>query len=134
MIAYEITGITVGATVITGFFARALWGVHKIVSLIEHLVERVGLLEKTLSNGLRSDVRRAAEESQQARVLAAQAAATASVAQQRAEEGRTNIERAVNSLRSEINAMTNVALTDHAEIWRSLRDAGLDRRGEPDAP
>lgn len=130
MSAYEIVGICAASTVIIGFLSRGLWSIHKVVSLIEHLVERVQSLETTLSNGIRSDIRRAADEAKEARVLAAQAAATASVAQQRAEEGRSNIERAVNSLRSEINAMTNVALSDHAEIWRTLSEAGLDRRSD----
>lgn len=130
MSAYQITGICVGAVALLGVSGRVLWAIHKGVNLIEHLVDRVGSLEKTLSNGIRSDVRKAAEEAKEARVLAAQAAASASIAQQRAEEGRSNIERAVNSLRAEINAMTNVALNDHAEIWRTLREAGHDRRSD----
>lgn len=128
MSAYTITAVAVGAVGLITVALRVLWALHKGVNLIQHLVEKVHELERTLSNGIRSDIKKAADESQQARVLAAQAAATASVAQQRAEEGRNNIERAVNSLRAEINAMTNVALSDHADIWRTLHDAGLDRR------
>ena len=128
MNAYQIMGVVVGGLAVIGVFFRGLWGVHKVVSLIEHLIDRVGELEKSLSNGIRSDIRMAADRAEQARLLAAQAATSASVAQQKAEEGRHTIERSVNSLRAEINAMTNVAMTDHAEIWKTIREAGLDRR------
>lgn len=78
------------------------------------LFESVEQLQAALNNGLRADVRAAREE--------------ATRAHQEAADGRTESRRDVNALRADIDNYANVAAHDFADIWRHLRDAGLDRR------
>lgn len=140
MDAESIIGVAVGLTVLIGFAGKLV----QFLIRMEHqfgpdddgqsLRDRMRSVEKALNNGLRSEVRQALSESSEARRLAGDAARAAAVASQRAEEGRNDLQRAINAMRAEMNALTNVALTDHADIWTVLAEAGLDRRGEPPPP
>lgn len=121
-------GAAVSITLLLAFVARIFWSIHKGLDRFERVEGKVDALTQTLSNGIRSDIRKAAEQATEARFLAGKAATAAAVAQQRAEEGRVELQRAVNALRAEVNAMTNVAITDHENIWQTLAEAGLDRR------
>ena len=126
----------VGLTALTAFLARGLQFLIRMERTFgpdedgQSLRDRVRSVERALNNGLRTEVRQALTEAAQARQLAGEAARAASVAEQRASEGREDVQRAINALRAEVNAITNVALTDHAEIWSTLAAAGLDRRGD----
>jgi len=128
-------GIAVGLTVLLGFGGRIFAFFIRLERLFgpdedgQSLRDRVRSVEKALNNGLRTEVRQALTESSEARRLAGDAARAAAVASQRAEEGRNDLQRAINAMRAEMNALTNVALTDHADIWTVLSEAGLDRRG-----
>jgi hypothetical protein len=134
-------GVAVGATALVAFLARGLQFLVRIERQFgpdedgKSLRDRMRAVEKALNNGLRSEVRQALTEAAQARRLAGDAAKAASLAEQRASEGRTELQRAINAMRAEMNALTNVALTDHADIWSALSEAGLDRRsGGHDRP
>lgn len=116
----------VGVTVLLGGGWRLIKAYHRWASAQERqadateaLTGKVNSLELTLNNGIRTDVR-------EARTLAAEAARKVSLTDQRAEEGRTEIARAVNALRAEVDVMTNVVLTDRRGVRAALRDAGIE--------
>ena len=112
----------VGVTVLLGAIWRLIKAGHRFANSQEHMAERIGSLERSLNNGIRSDIRQAKERSERAAGLAADAARTASLMQQRQED----ISRSVNALRSEVDIYTNVVLTDRQRIRHSLREAGID--------
>lgn len=128
MTVAQVVGVAVGVLALLAGLWQLIRAIYRGVSLIEHLVERVAGLEKTLSNGIRSDVRTAADQAREARQLAAEAARVASIAEQRAREGRDNIAASIGHLRAEVDVLTNVVVADTAHIWETLRGAGLDRR------
>lgn len=115
-------GVVVGAIAILAAVGRLLWATHRGLNLFEHLIARVDGLEKTLNNGIRSDIKTAAERSGRAEKLAADAARTASVTQQSQEE----MARAMNALRGEVDIYTNVVLSDRQRIRAALREAGYE--------
>lgn len=129
-------GVTVGLTVLVAFLGRIVTFIVRMERTFgpdedgQSLRDRMRAVEKALNNGLRTEVRQALGEAAQARKLAGDAARAASIAEQRATEGRQDVQRAINAMRAEMNALTNVALTDHADIWSALAAAGLDRRGD----
>ena len=114
----------VGVLALLGAVGRLLWAIHKGVNLIVDTREDVAALHKVLNNGIRADVQSARDEAKKAQVLAADAARAASVADQHAEEGRVEIQRAVNHLRAEVDVYTNVVLSDRQRIRAAWRDAG----------
>jgi hypothetical protein len=117
-----IVAIAVGVLAILAAVGRLLWATHKGLNLFQKLIDRVDKVEKALNNGIRSDIKVAADRSGRAEVLAADAARTASVTQQSQEE----ISRAVNALRGEVDIYTNVVLSDRQRIRQALREAGYD--------
>jgi len=133
-------GVAVGATALVAFLARGLQFLVRIERQFgpdedgKSLRDRMRAVEKALNNGLRSEVRQALTEAAQARKLAGDAARAASVAEQKASEGRTDLQRALNAVRAEIDVLTNVVLTDQAGIWSVLEEAGYERRGSDRPP
>lgn len=126
MSADAIVGLCVGGTVLLGVAWRLLRAGHRIANVGERLIERVGALEDTVNNGMRSDIHATREEAKRAQLLAADAARAATVADQHAVEGREEIGRAVNALRSEVDIYTNVVLSDRHRIREALRELGHD--------
>lgn len=142
-------GVAVGATALAAFLWRGLvalvrmerqWGpdedgrTHRERLRAQEVQGReikqeIFELKSILTNGLRSEVRQALTEAAQARKLAGDAARAASVAEQKASEGRHDLQRAINAVRAEIDVLTNVVLTDQAGIWSVLEEAGYERRG-----
>ena len=115
-------GAAVGVTVLLGGGWRLVKAYHRWASAQEKqaeatsdLADKVKSLETSLNNGIRSDVSRAVQ-------LAADAARSASVV----EQGRTEVVRIVQALRSEVDVMTNVVLTDRQRLRKQLRDAGIE--------
>jgi hypothetical protein len=133
-------GVAVGATALVAFLARGLQFLVRIERQFgpdedgKSLRDRMRAVEKALNNGLRSEVRQALTEAAQARKLAGDAARAASVAEQKASEGRHDLQRAINAVRAEIDVLTNVVLTDQAGIWSVLEEAGYERRGSDRPP
>ena len=133
-------GVAVGATALVAFLARGLQFLVRMERQFgpdddgKSLRDRVRSMEKALNNGLRSEVRQALTEAAQARKLAGDAARAASVAEQKASEGRHDLQRAINAVRAEIDVLTNVVLTDQAGIWSVLEEAGYERRGSDRPP
>ena len=133
-------GVAVGATALVAFLARGLQFLVRMERQFgpdedgKSLRDRMRAVEKALNNGLRSEVRQALTEAAQARKLAGDAARAASVAEQKASEGRHDLQRAINAVRAEIDVLTNVVLTDQAGIWSVLEEAGYERRGSDRPP
>lgn len=121
----------VGLTILLGVVWRLLRSVHNGVNLIHDLREDVANMHQTLNNGLRSEVKDAAEQAKKAQVLAAEAAQKASIANQHAVEGRHELTRTVNALRGELDIYTNVVMTDRHHIRAALLEAGITL-SEPD--
>lgn len=140
MDAGYVVGVAVGATALVAFLARGLQFLVRIERQFgpdedgKSLRDRMRAVEKALNNGLRSEVRQALTEAAQARKLAGDAARAASVAEQKASEGRHDLQRALNAVRAEIDVLTNVVLTDQAGIWSVLEEAGYERRGSDRPP
>lgn len=126
MSAEAAVGFTVGVTVLLAFVARILWSIHKGLDRFEDLEQKVDEVKAILNNGIRSEIRTASERSARATDLAADAARAASVASQRAQEGREEISRAVNAVRAELDVYTNAVLTDRRGIRAALKRLGED--------
>lgn len=107
----------IGGLLIVG---RLLWSLHKLVSLGEHIVVRVEMLEKQLSNGISAKITSADERAKEASQLAAIAAASVARVEQLAE----NNGRAMNALRSEVDIYTDLVRHDQSRTRRALRDLG----------
>ena len=116
----------VGVTVLLAFAGRILWAIHKGLDRWGNVENKVDELKAILNNGIRSEIRLAATRSEKAADLAADAARAASVAMQRAQEGREEIGRAVNAVRAELDVYTNVVLSDRQRIREALKDLGKD--------
>lgn len=133
-------GVAVGATALVAFLARGLQFLVRMERQFgpdddgKSLRDRVRSMEKALNNGLRSEVRQALTEAAEARKLAGEAARAASVAEQKASEGRHELQRAINAVRAELDVYTNAVVTDRAEIASLLAEAGFDRRAHNDRP
>lgn len=125
----EWIGAAVGITVLLGIIGRLLWAIHNGVNLIHDMHDEVTAVRKELSNGIRGDVKKAGLQAGEARTLAAEAARTASIAEQRVTEASHNLTRELRSLRSEIDTVVRIATSDMASIWQQLAAAGMDRRG-----
>lgn len=133
-------GVAVGATALVAFLARGLQFLVRMERQFgpdedgKSLRDRMRAVEKALNNGLRSEVRQALTEAAEARKLAGEAARAASVAEQKASEGRHELQRAINAVRAELDVYTNAVVTDRAEIASLLAEAGFDRRAHNDRP
>lgn len=128
MTASTWIALVVGATIVAGFVFRLLWSLHKLISLGEHIIERVTKLEATLNNGIRGDVRTAKERASEACRLAGVAATTVS----RVEQATADNGRATNALRADLDVFTNIVMTDRRRIKQALRDLGHDIDADDD--
>lgn len=109
-------------------------------------MQRLAQLEHNGGSSLRDAVMRieqttasTADETRKAATLADEAvhlAGDAARAAANADQRQQDVQRAVNALRAEVNALTNVAFQDVRDIHTLLAEAGLDRRsgGDTDAP
>lgn len=130
-------GAAVGATVLLGVAGRLLWAIHKGINLmddtrggVEEARKDIADLHAALNNGVRAEIRGAREEAKKAQQLAGDAARAASIADQHASEGRIELGRSMNALRSELDVYTNVVITDRSRIWAVLTELGFDGEAE----
>lgn len=119
-------GLAVGILAILAGLWRGGKGVYQFASMLERLVDDVADLKSEFQNGIRTDIRQAKTSADEAVRLAGETARHVSLIDQREDEHHTEVTRAINALRGEVDIYTNVVLTDRQRIRARLRDAGLD--------
>ena len=117
-----VIAVAVGAIAVLAAAWRVAKAGHHLAEAWEGFGRRIGALEQKLSNGITADVRDAKDKSTEACRLAGVAATTASRVEQQATENY----RATNALRSEVDVLTNVVLSDRQRIRARLREAGFE--------